>query len=470
MERNTGEEPRDGLVKVLAFTLTAAVMSATMFNIVLADIREEYRLGFAGVSWISSSYLLVYAIGSVMYGKLADRYPLRNVVTAGILIMAAGSLIGLFSGTYGMLLLGRVVQAAGAAVIPALAGIIPIRYYPPERRGQVIGTLVSGLALGGAVGPVVSALVVSVLPYRWLFCIPLAVLAALPYYRKRLRGTPAAGGAIDWLGGSLLAAAIALLLLAFTYGSWAAGAGCVVAVLLFLLRIRAAETPFVDSALFRNGRYTAGIGLASLVTIVVYALPFLTPLLLAQVYGLPAGLIGLAMVPGTVASAVLGRRAGKLADKKGNAALFYTASLLLLAAYALLSAAAGEPAYWVIGCLLLGSVGQSFLMIAVSHTIAGTLPQEQAGIGTGLQSMVQFAAGSVAAGAYGKAADLQPERIWNPWNGNEDAAVYSNIYVALAAAAAVIVLLYAWRFGKASAGQPYRSSRSITNGERVTGE
>ncbi|WP_321575620.1 MFS transporter [Paenibacillus guangzhouensis] len=88
---------RDKLIRIFAVTLVIAVMSATLFNIVLPDIRAQFGLSFAQVSWMSSAYLVVYAIGSVVYGKLADMYKLKAVSTCGLMIMAIGSLIGLIA-------------------------------------------------------------------------------------------------------------------------------------------------------------------------------------------------------------------------------------------------------------------------------------------------------------------------------------------------------------------------------------
>lgn len=116
------------LMRVLMFTLTISMMTGIMFNIALPKISEQFSLSLSQVSWLSSAYILIYAIGAVTYGKLADRYTLKSIVTFGLLLFAAGSLLGLASQTFAMALIGRCLQAAGAAVIPAIAMIIPLRY------------------------------------------------------------------------------------------------------------------------------------------------------------------------------------------------------------------------------------------------------------------------------------------------------------------------------------------------------
>lgn len=172
METNVTQQSRQKLMRIVMFTLTLSSMSALMFNFVLPTIRIEFGLTTAQVSWVTSSYTLIYGIGAVTYGKLADRYKLKNLLTFGLLFFAGGSLIGLISQTFWMVLVGRCLQAVGAAAIPATAMLIPLRYFPPEQRGSAMGTAFVGLSLGSALGPVISALIVSVTHWRWLFVVP----------------------------------------------------------------------------------------------------------------------------------------------------------------------------------------------------------------------------------------------------------------------------------------------------------
>ena len=109
------------LMRLMLFTVTISSMSAQMFHVVLPQISEEFGLSMAQVSWLSSAYTLIYAFGTVTYGKLADRFQLKTLLTFGIGLFAAGSFIGLVSASFAAALLGRCLQSAGAAAVPALA-------------------------------------------------------------------------------------------------------------------------------------------------------------------------------------------------------------------------------------------------------------------------------------------------------------------------------------------------------------
>lgn len=430
------------LIRVLAFTLVLSSMSATMFNIVLPQIAAEFQLSFAQVSWVSSVYILVYAIGSAIYGKLADTYRLKQLLTFGLFLFAAGSAVGLAAGSYPVLLIGRVVQAAGASVIPATAMIIPIRYFPSESRGRALGISATGLAIGNALGPVVSAFVTSTLSWRYLFAVPLLVLLTLPFYREFLSDDKGSGKRIDWPGAAMLAGSVALLLLAVTQGSLWFGAASLVLCAAFVFHIRRVREPFVEPRLFAHRHYAIGLILSMLVMGAGYSLPFLTPQLLSAVNGLSPGLIGLAMVPGAAASALLGRTGGRLADRKGNAYLFSGASVLLLACFALLSVFAGVPPLFIAVMIILGNIGQMFMQIALNNTISRVLAKEQAGVGMGLLAMLNFMAGALSSSIYGRAVDLNTAAAWNPLNGYPHASLYSNLYLTLALMHIVIFFVY----------------------------
>lgn len=435
------------LIYILAFTMILSSMSATMFNIVLPKMGEEFQLSYSQVSWVSAIYLLIYAIGSAVYGKLADLFRLKSLITFGLLLFCIGSLVGLASQAYWMVLLGRILQACGAAVIPATAMIVPVRYFPVERRGWALGITASGLAIGNAMGPVVSAMLVSFAHWRWLFFLPMLLIFMLPLFRKYLGDEQGSGGKLDWLGGALLAGTVTSLLLAITFSSWLAAILSIVALLLFIVRIRQAETPFVHPGLFRNRSYTLGLGITVLVMAAGYSLPFLTPQLLADVHHLSPGVIGFAMVPGAAVSAFLGRRAGRIADDKGNMTLFSLASGLLMICFALLFLLAGISPVMIAVFLIFGNVGQMFMQIALSNTISRALPTEQTGIGMGLLSMLNFLSGAVSTGIYSKVVDQGAAFHLNPFVASPVSYVYSNIYLVLALIVGGVWIVYCAQFG-----------------------
>lgn len=448
--RNTREEIyiSDKFIRTMVSTMVITMMSATMFNIVLPEISQAYDLSYTQVSWVSTAYLLVYAIGSVIYGKLSDRYRLKSLLTMGLLMLAVGSLIGLTAQAYWMILLSRIIQATGASVIPALAMIVPARYIPKERRGKVLGLMASGLALGGVLGPISSALIANFAHWRWLFVIPLITLATLPLFHRYLAFEKSRDPiVIDWIGGFLLAGAITSLLMSITSGRWLLIIATVALIVIFVARIRSIEHPFVEPRLFHNSRYSLGILLAFLVSAFGFSIPFLTPIMLVDIYNLTPGAIGLVMVPASLTAVFLGKQGGKLADKKGKANLFSLASILLLLAFLLLSFLIGRSLILVAMVLIAGQIGQTFIVVAMSVTVANTISKEQAGIGMGIMTMLNFIASSLSGAIISMVVDLDVQFAWNPLYKLAGGEIYSNLYLVLSLLYVGLFLIYMIRFG-----------------------
>lgn len=432
------------LMRLMMFTVTLSSLNALTFNVVIPEISEEFNLTLAQVSWLSSAYTLIYAFGTVTYGKLSDRIQLKSLLTFGLSVFAAGSLIGFISQTFWVALLGRCLQSVGAAAVPAIALIIPVRYFTPGKRGTALSMTAVGVALGGALAPVVSALVVSFANWRWLFLPSLLLLLLLPLYRQYLEHEPKKDSPtlFDWLGGGLLAASISLLLLGVTNQVWSYLPFGFITLILFIVRIRAVKEAFVQPQLFRNKQYAVALFMSFTISSMGISLYFLTPILLSDVYRLSSSWIGFAMVPAAVTAAILGRKGGKLADRKGNRYLFSVASSCLMTCFVLLSTFTGASPFLIPFFLIFGNVGQSFIQIAMSNSISRTLSKEQIGVGMGFFSMVNFIAQGMAAGVYGMIAEQGASFHWNPLHVAQQGGLFSNIYLTLAVLHLAILLMY----------------------------
>jgi len=446
--KDASSQNADKLLKVLVVTLIFSVMNGTMFNVALPEIGKKFNLFPSQVSWIMTSYMIVYAIGSIVMGKLADKYRLKDLLTYGLIIFTLGSLIGLFATEFWIIILGRVIQAAGASVLPATAMIIPIRYFAPERRGRALGTSAIGLALGNALGPVAAGSITSFGNWRLMFVLSLLPLLTLPLFRKYLDNAKGKAGNIDIIGGGLLAVAVALFLLAVTQLQVWLFLGGLVLIAFFIIRIRKAEEPFIKPDLFLNKNYSIGLLLAFTTTAMSFSMTFMAPQFLTALNNLSPANIGFVLVPAAIASAIMGRKGGKLADNRGNFTLVLVASVLMFLAFFLLSSFVGGPVYFIAMILILGNVGQTFIQISMSNTISRTLPKEEVGIGMGMLSMINFISGALAMSVVGKLLDKGSISMqFNPMTSNDAAYIYSNIFVVMSLLIIVVVLVYRYQFG-----------------------
>ncbi|MCY8235186.1 MFS transporter [Priestia endophytica] len=442
------ESRKRKLILILAFAMVISVMNSTMFNIALPTITEEFHLQPSQAGWIVTGYIVVYAIGSVMFGKLADKYELKNLLTVGLLIFAVGSLIGFLAPSFWFVLAGRILQAMGASVMPATSMIIPTRYFTPETRGRALGITSSATAFGTAVGPIVAGLVTNFISWHYLFVISLLILIALPFFRSFLDSEEEkVKSKTDLIGAFLLAGTLAFLLLAITQGSLLLAFIGIVFFALFLWRIRTTENPFIQGSLFKNRSFSAGLLVSALSSGIGFGIPYLTPLLLQGINGLSPLLSGLVMFPGAVLAALLGRKGGKLADQKGNGFVAYTALLCFFLGYGVLSIIAGSSPYLIMVVLLLAYVGQTFIQIALGNTVSRSLPKEQAGVGMGIFMMMNFIAGATATTLISKALEIKDASLQlNPFLLEHNSLNYSNIYAVLTVLIVIVTLIYSSNF------------------------
>jgi MFS transporter, DHA2 family, metal-tetracycline-proton antiporter len=154
------EFDRKKAVPWILFTMFFGVMNETVFNVSTPKIAADYDLTPAGVSWIITIFIITFSIGTVIYGKLADMYSIRSLITVGLVIYAFGAVVGYaFQQWYAAVIIGRAIQGAGVSAIPALIMVVAARYFEAEERSKLFGILTSVSSFAIGVGPVVGGII-----------------------------------------------------------------------------------------------------------------------------------------------------------------------------------------------------------------------------------------------------------------------------------------------------------------------
>lgn len=421
------------IVLLLCSNVFFSVLNGTMFNVAIPDIARQFRLGPAEVSWVMTGYIIVFALAAVTYGKLADIYPVRWLITVGLLLFNAGALFGFFAAWYPLLIAGRLVQASGGGAIPALSMLVATRYFPPDRRGRVLGAVASTVALAAGVGPMAGGFIAGRLHWRYLFLISMVTLFTLPLFHRILPREQSKPERFDRQGALILGGGVSTLLAGIAQGLlWLFPLGLLL-LFWFARHIRSIESPFVRPELFRNRLYRNGLYTVFLALSAVFGMFFMVPLLLRSVYRLDTLWIGTVIFPGALSAALLGHFGGRLADRKGGEAVVYAGLTLLLAGFLLLAAGAGRGAVAVALCLVVCYTGFSFLQSSLAKTVSITLPREQVGVGMGFYNLVFFTSGAFGAAFFGKMLDLAAAE-WAGARLPQAPTAYSSLFLGCALA------------------------------------
>ncbi|MDT8862566.1 MFS transporter [Alkalihalobacillus sp. MEB130] len=432
LEKSLTNSEKKKVIVLICSVLLFSVMNGTMFMIAVPDIARSFSLAPSQVSWVVTGYIVIYAIGALMYGKLADIYPLKTLLTIGLSFFGAGSILGFFAPNFEIVILARVIQAAGASSIVALVFIVPTRYFA-EERGRVLGIVSSTMAFASGIGPVLGGFVAGVLNWQFLFLISALVIFAIPFFWMWMPDEEKQEGRVDLLGALLIAIAVASLMLFITMFHWWYLVSSVGFFGLFAGRAISSEYPFIRPDLFRNGPFRTTIFSGFLAIMTMFGMMFMLPLMLSEVNGLTTLYIGLTIFPAAMAAAFIGKVAGVLTDKRGSKQVVYIAFALMVTGFLLLSTFIGG-ASWVIGAVVMISyIAFPFLQTGTATLISTSLPKNEIGVGMGIYNLFNFMSGAVGGAIIGKILDYESGMLLNRVSLAEgNAIMYSNVFLGLA--------------------------------------
>ncbi len=411
------------LVASMCYIIFFSVLNGTMFNVALPALSDEFSLSPSGVSWVVVAYSLIFAVGSVTYGKLADIYPIRRLITIGLVLFSAGSLIGFLSEEYWMVIAARVIQGSGSAAIPALAMIASARYFPIEHRGYVMGFVASTVAFGFGIGPLLGGAIAQVFDWRVLFLVSVCSLLALPILLRALPHEQSQAGSFDVVGALLFGLGVAALMMGVNTNIWYLLLGALFLV-TFILHIRVKERPFIQISLFKNLKFVLLLLFALCIYFSHMASFFVLPLILADVNGLEPGWIGLVFFPGAMIAAILGTRAGKLSDTYGSQVVLRWAAIMMATGFLVISSLISVSVLWISMTLVFIFLGFSSVQASLASYIASTLEPAETGVGLGLYNLTSFMGGTLGPTLISAFLEVDTPH-WNILNPGEFTA-YSN--------------------------------------------
>lgn len=333
-------------------TITGAFMVAldlSIVNVAFPSMSASFPDASAStLAWVLSAYSVVFGALLLGAGRIADRSGRKRWFLIGLAVFTLGSLICAAAWSPALLIAGRVVQAIGAALMMPTSLALLLAATPAESRAPAVAMWGGITALGVAAGPSLGAVLVEAGGWRWAFLVnlPVAALAGVLAHRS-LRESAVGGPAPDFVGITLITAAVAALALGISQGSeggwgWTDPrtlAAFAVAALLapaVIWRSRTHHAPALDLSLFAN----RAVPLANAATM-VFGIAFFGMLLgnvlfLRGVWGYSTLQAGLAITPGPLIVAGLSKTTGKLAQRIGPRPVLLTGA----ASFAL-----GELAY-----------------------------------------------------------------------------------------------------------------------------
>lgn len=401
---------------VLPVTCAAVLLVMVMVAAINLAIPELAASGLhpsaSELLWIVDAYVIVFAGLLIPAGALGDRFGRKGALLAGLALFTAGATVSALAPNVPVLLAGRAVTGAGAAlVMPATLSIL-IHATEPPRRPQAIATWTLATGIGGLLGNAVGGPVLEYLPWRGLFAVLAPVGAVLLVLAAALLPkVPRTPASLDPVGSALLVGGFLAVLFGVIEGpglGWASarvlGGFAVGGVLLALFVVHAlrADEPLLDPRLFRRPALRAGV-LGILVAFIgLFSLFYVNAQYLQYAQGFSVLKTGFAILPLGVGMVAGTRTSVRLVARFGTRTVSVAGMLLIALGLFLMSLVdAGTPYLQYLVYVTALSLGFGLVGPAMSTTVVAALPPERAGLGSGLNGAAREFGSALGVAVFG---------------------------------------------------------------------
>jgi EmrB/QacA subfamily drug resistance transporter len=378
------------------------LLDSTIVSIVNPEILIDLRADLNAVIWVTSAYLLAYAVPILVTGRLGDRFGPRRLYLLGLVVFCGASTWCGLSGTIEMLIAARVAQGLGAALMTPQTMTVITRIFPPTGRGAALGVWGSVAGVASLVGPLLGGTIADTLGWRWIFFlnIPLGIVA----FVLALRFVPrleTRHHRFDVVGIALSTTGIFLLVFGIQQGErydWGAihgpitvpvviASGIVLLAGFVIWERRSRAEPLLPTAIFRDRNFSLATVAISSVGFTVTSLTIPVIFTLQLVRGLTPTESALMLAPMAALLAALSPLGGRLGDRISSRALA-TGGLVVIAAclcwYAVLIASPTTPLWlFLLPNAVLG-IASTAVWAPISITATRNLPMAYAGAGSGV--------------------------------------------------------------------------------------
>ena len=307
------------IVAVIASFITPFVGSS--INVALPTIAAEFQINAILLSWIPTSYLLALAVFLVPFGRIADIWGRKRIFTYGIIIFTIASFISVFSISGEMLIILRIFQGLGSAMIFGNLFAIIASVFPANERGRALGITLIGVFLGLFLGPVLGGILTQNFGWRsiFLFNVPIGIISIIALMRLKGEWAECKGEKFDIIGSIILGITLITLMYGFSLLPDINGILLIplglFGLIIFVIVERKIESPVLDVNIFKNKSFTSNniaafINYSSGISIV-----FLLSLYLQYIKGLNPQSAGLILAVQPICMTIFSPFAGNLSDK-----------------------------------------------------------------------------------------------------------------------------------------------------------
>ena len=413
---------RRGGLLVVAMVLGSSVtfFNATVVNVALPAIGDDFGVGVSSLQWIATGYMVTLAALILIGGSLGDVLGRRRIFVVSSLLLTVASIVCALAPTLPVLVIGRLLQGVAAAGVTPISLAIVNSSFPEDQRGRAVAAWSGGSAVASAIGPFAGGVLVDHGGWRWVFAlsVPMTVVSVIAVLRAIPRSTIPSGAIpsgsmeanarrFDVVGAVLSALAIGAPALALTRGlanGWSdpvvIGAGIVstVAIASFVPVELHRTDPMVPMRMFTSMQFSG----TNAVTLLLYAglsgAFFFTALAFQTVVGFSPTAAGATLLPANLIMIAAATTVGKLSGRIGARALVAGGSAVVGLSLLMLSTVGASSSYvsGILPAVIMMGFGLVMFVPPLTSSVLAAVEERDVGIGSAVNNAVARTGGLVA--------------------------------------------------------------------------
>lgn len=401
------ENPPYAMIAILFFGAFIAFLNNTLLNVALPAIMVEFSVQPAIVQWLTNGYMLVTGILVPASAFFIQRFSNRAIFFSAMSLFTIGTALAAFSPTFGFLIAGRMIQAAGSGLMMPLLMNVMLTAFPIERRGTAMGFFGLIMFAAPAIGPTLSGYIIQNYSWRTLFemILPFAIIILILAFFKLKNITPNKAIKIDFT--SLIFSTIAFSTLLFGFSSagdkgWQDPTvystiiiGAIVLTIFTLRQLRMDE-PMLQFRIFQFPMFALSAVIMVIVSASMFSGMLLIPIYVQVVREITPFHAGLLMLPGALVMSMMSPITGRLFDRYGGRMLALIGLSIMTVTTFMLSKLTLTSGFFVIMVIFtVRMLGMSLVMMPVMTNGLNQLPMSQNPHGTAMNNTLQQISGAI---------------------------------------------------------------------------
>lgn len=399
-----------GIIAALALAAFTMILNETVLTVALPGIMADMNITAATGQWLTTGFLLTMSVVIPTTGFLLQRFNHRSLFLFAIISFLVGTVIAVIAPSFIFLLLARIIQALGTAIILPLLMTTTLTLVPAHKRGTIMGLNSIVIGVGPAIGPTVSGAVVHALGWHYIFALMLPIAVTVLILGVIFFKVPANARQMRVDGVSVVLSALAFGFLVYgissiehastnpipTILSFVIG---LVALAIFIkrqLRLSAQGRELLNLSAFKSRGFTLAIIMIMIAFGTMLGSLMIVPLLLESGKGIDSLKIGIMLLPGGVAQAIVSPVFGRIYDKHGPRPVLIPGAIMLAAGQWLYTAVNAETGLLVFMLIhIVFSIGLALLMTGLMSSAMASVDPRLFGHGSAIFNTGQQLGGAI---------------------------------------------------------------------------